>query len=103
VNFFATNVFGPYPWERFEYISLTSVLVMLSVVAFFLLINKIFNKQPLKFPVNGDLELEHYTFGFEETHVNVKKISLRKRIAVYVIAVILIVTPLSELLPGLGV
>ena len=103
MNFFTANILPHFYWNRYQYMSVNGVFALFAVIGFFLLINKIFNRQPLKFPVNDDLELEQYTFGFEETHVNVKKVSLRRRIAVYVIAVILIFTPLSELLPGLGV
>ncbi|MFD2917504.1 hypothetical protein [Psychroserpens luteus] len=98
MNFFIANILGPFPWERFQYISVNGILAMLAVIAFFLIINKIFNRQPLRFPKNDNLELEQYTFGFEDTHVNVKKISLSRRIVVYLIAVLLIITPLSELI-----
>ena len=103
MNYFSTNILPHFYWNRYEYISVNGVFALLAVIAFFLLINKVFNKKPLKFSVDGNLELEQYTFGFVETHVNVKKLSLRRRIAVYVIAVLLILTPLSELLPGLGI
>ncbi|WP_028872403.1 hypothetical protein [Psychroserpens burtonensis] len=79
-------------------ISVIGVFAMLSVVVFFLLINKIFNTQPLKFPVNENLELEQYAFGFEETQVNVQKRSLLIRIIVYLMAVLLVFTPLNTLL-----
>jgi hypothetical protein len=102
MNFFATNTFDLSQWNRYEYISVRGVLAMLSLVAFFLIINKIDNKQPLKFPVHENLDLEQYTFGFEDTQVHVKKISLPRRIAVYLIAAILIITPLNELIRGLG-
>lgn len=94
--FFSVNILSPFPWERFYYISVKGVIAMLAVIVVFLIINKIFNRQPLRFPKNDDLELEQYTFGFEDTHVNVKKISLSRRIVVYLIAVLLIITPLSE-------
>ena len=103
MNLFTTNILPHFSWERnYYYISVNGILVMLSVVAFFLIIHKIVNKQPLKFPVKENLELKHYTFGFEETHVNVGKISRSRRITVCLIAVILIVTPLNELIRGLG-
>jgi hypothetical protein len=102
MNFFATNILGNWNWNRYEYISVMGVFALLSVVVFFLLTNKMFNKQPLKFPVKGNLELEQYTFAFEETQVNVKKISLPRKIVVYLIVILLILTPLSELLPGLS-
>ena len=98
MDFFATNILGRWDWNTYEHMSVIGVFAMLSVVAFFLIIHKIINKQPLKFPVDDNLELEHYTFGFEETHLNVKKISLSRRITVYLIAALLIITPLTELI-----
>ncbi len=38
----------------------------------FLIINKAFNKQPLKFLFEENFELKPYTFDFEETYIGVK-------------------------------
>jgi len=103
MNLFSTNILPHFTWERYQYISVNGVFAMLAVVAFFVIIHKIISKKPLEFPVNDKLELEQYTFGFEETHVDVRKISKTRRITAYMIAVIIIVTPLSDLLPGLSV
>ena len=95
--YFALNAGGYYPWT-YGALSIYDVLIMLGVIVFFLIINKVFNKQPLKFSVDENLELEQYTFGFEDTHVNMKKRSLPIRVLVCVISTLLIITPLSELL-----
>ncbi|MFT5846455.1 MAG: hypothetical protein ACJARX_002384 [Psychroserpens sp.] len=71
---------------------------MLGVIVFFLAINKIFNKEPLRFPIEDKLELEQYTFGFEEMHVNIKKIALSRKIVICIMVMILILTPLSDIL-----
>jgi hypothetical protein len=46
MSFFAANVIPHWTWDRFEYIFVIGVFVMLFEVVFFLLINKIFNTQP---------------------------------------------------------
>ncbi|MEM5563929.1 hypothetical protein WNY78_02380 [Psychroserpens sp. AS72] len=99
--YYSLNIFGHGP-RAYSGISIYSVFIFLGVIAFFLLINKIFNKQPLKLPENDNLELEQYTLGFEDTYVNVKKRSLSTKVTVYLLTALLIITPLSELLGQLG-
>ena len=102
MNLFATNIIGPMYWDRDQTMTVNGLFIMLSVVAFYLIINRILTKKPLKFPLVDDLDLDRYTFGFEETHVKVKTISLPTRITIYLISALVIITPLSELLQSTG-
>lgn len=101
MNFFALDAFGHGSWT-YGAISIYDVLALLGVIMFYLIIYKIVNKKPLKFPMNTPVDLEQYTLGFEETHINVKKRSLPMRITVYIISGLIILTPFSELLGSLS-
>lgn len=98
MNFFVTNIIGPMYWDRDQSMTANGLLIMLSVVAFYLIINRVVTKKPLEFPLKENLKLNQYTFDFEETHVNVKKISLPTKITVYMMSALIIVTPMYELL-----
>lgn len=96
------NTFGNHGyWNRFEAISVLGVLSMLCIVAFFLVIHKIVNKDFLRVPINKGSNFKQYTFAFEETHFNVKEITIRTRLIIYCMSALLLVTPLYKLIPSL--
>jgi len=103
---FANNIIGPWTWNKYEYLSVNGLVIMLAVVMFFIVISniitKITNIKPPKLPLYEGLNLEHYTLGFEGTHVNVKKISLKMRVFICIMSALLVITPLNYLLMDLN-
>ncbi|MCK8480506.1 hypothetical protein [Psychroserpens algicola] len=98
MSLLAYNIIGRLYGNRFESMSLKGVTMMLLALGFLLLIGKLMRKEPLQFPKVKNLELEHYTFGFEETHTQIKTVSLPTKIVLFVLIVLLLFSPLKELL-----
>ncbi|MCD2257688.1 hypothetical protein [Psychroserpens luteolus] len=98
MDFFLTNILGPWSWNRFESISFGGVLAMLGIILFFLIIDRIFNKKPSRLILENDADFEHYTLGLENYHNSTKRLSLVNRLVMYSIVLLLVLTPLNFLL-----
>ena len=72
MNFFIINVLSPFSWNRYEHMSSEGVFIILVALGFLLLLSKVMRKKPIQFPKVESLELEQYTFGFEETNNKIK-------------------------------
>ncbi|WP_298892611.1 hypothetical protein [uncultured Psychroserpens sp.] len=93
------NIFGNQTfWPRYQYINILDVLSMLCIVAFFLIIHRIFNREPLELPVNKGENLDQYVFVFEDAQVSTKKVPLSIKIAAYIVSILLILIPLKDIL-----
>ncbi|WP_298900448.1 hypothetical protein [uncultured Psychroserpens sp.] len=98
MSFFIVNVFDQGHWNNYEPISIEGFLIMLSVAAFFLIIHKVVNRKPSKISMDNELNLESYTLDFNNNQVTSKKVSVLTKIGVYIISVLILITPLSSLL-----
>lgn len=98
MNVIANNIIGPWGWNPYEYISIKYAIMLLCVVVFYLILYKLISKQPLKFPLQKDVALNHYSLAFEEVHYNTKKVPARIRFIACLMTVLLIITPMNELM-----
>lgn len=89
-------------WFRTVDMSAENILIMLGALGFLLLISKVMRKKPIQFPRVDNTELEHYTLGFEETYTNTKKISLLTKVVLFAMCLIIVFTPLQELLSAIS-
>ena len=97
MSLFSLNIIGHY-WYRYEEISVIGTLAMLSVLVFFLIIHKVVSNKPLRYPNHENVELEQYTFAFNDTNVKVKRVSGFTKSVLFCLSAIIICTPLDKLM-----
>lgn len=82
--------------------SVLNILMIFGALGFLLLISKILRNKPIQFPLVNEFMLEQYTLGIEETYTKTKKLSFVAKLIVFTMCLILIFTPLEELLSPMG-
>lgn len=91
------NVFGGHSYGYLE-ISFKAVIIMLSVVAFLLILSKALRKKPIELPKQEFDNFNYDVLQLQGTNENVRKINVSTKIVLYILSAILIYTPFDELL-----
>ncbi|MEP1490071.1 MAG: hypothetical protein ABJK28_16755 [Algibacter sp.] len=94
------------PYERSQEASfpefLLIFLVMISAMLFILIVGWFFRKGPLSFNLIENQELDNYILNFDaksvgqENNIDLKKVSISRKLVAYLLSVFLILIPLSE-------